>query len=335
MELVRTEIDNISFEALLELVLVERDHAEVTSVATAVQIVGDFGSPIEVPDDTLVGVAPGGGEELEEVAQLNNVLHRPLQVLLRPLQVLLVVRRLRHILGFRLRLHFRKLRGEELGVTEHGGNEGTSLVEDLLEPTTAAVTHESPRRARASVLVVPGGVRGGDVLVCKAHNPLARVTMPVLSLVEVQTERALRIAVRQLLCGERNAQGSCDSSADVVGRVPFPDDAHHGRGTAQPGLDSSFDPVNSCVLNAVLGEDGEDVGVGVAAGGLLGGVGMDGDPEHDVVVEDSLAVIIRGGEADREHRRDANATARILEKRDDLRSDGLLPKLVLEDRVVR
>jgi hypothetical protein len=62
---------------------------------------------------------------------------------------------------------------------------------------------------------------------------------------------------------------------------------------------------------------------------------MDGDPEHDVFVEDSLAIIIRRGEADRQHRRDANATARILEKRDDLRSNRLLPELILEDRVVR
>jgi len=119
-----------------------------------------------------------------------------------------------------------------------------------------------------------------------------------------------------------------------VGRVRVPDDAHHGRGTAE-GLDSAFDPVDSCVLDAVLGEDGKDIGVGVAAGSLLSSVGMDGDPEHDVVVEDSLAVIIRRGEADRQHRRDANATARTPEKRDDLRSNRLLPKLVLEDRVVR
>lgn len=104
-----------------------------------------------------------------------------------------------------------------------------------------------------------------------------------------------------------------------------------------PPRDSTapFNPVNSCILNAVLGKDGEDVGVGVAAGGLLGSVGMDGDPEHDVVVEDSLALTIRRRKADRQHHRDANATARILEKRNNLRSNRLLPKLVLEDRVVR
>ncbi len=79
IKLARTEIDRISLKALLELVVVERDDAEVTSVATTVDIAGDFGRPIEVPDDTLVGVAPGGGEELEEVAQLNSVLLRPLQ----------------------------------------------------------------------------------------------------------------------------------------------------------------------------------------------------------------------------------------------------------------
>ncbi len=142
IKLARTEIDRISLKALLELVVVERDDAEVTSVATTVDIAGDFGRPIEVPDDTLVGVAPGGGEELEEVAQLNSVLLRPLQILLLLLLVLLVFRRRLLVLGFRLRHHFRKLLGEELGVTELGGNECTGLVDDLLEPTAAAVAHE-------------------------------------------------------------------------------------------------------------------------------------------------------------------------------------------------
>ncbi len=109
------------------------------------------------------------------------------------------------------------------------------------------------------------------MLVRKTHDPLALVATPVLSLVEVQTERALHIAVRQRLRGEGNAQDSCQSSADVMGRVRVPDDAHHGRGTAE-GLDSAFDPMDSGVLDAVLSEDSEDVGVGVAAGGLLSSV---------------------------------------------------------------
>jgi hypothetical protein len=53
-----TKIDRISLKALLELILVKRDDAEVMSVATVVEIVGDFGSLIEAPDDMLVGVAP-------------------------------------------------------------------------------------------------------------------------------------------------------------------------------------------------------------------------------------------------------------------------------------
>lgn len=333
MRLARTEIDTISLKALLELVVVERDDAKVASVATTVDITGDFGCPIEVPDDALVGVAPGRGEELEEVAQLNHVLLHSLQILLLPLLVLLVFRRRLFVLGFWLGHQFRKLLGEELGVTELSGNECTGLVDDLLEPTAAAVAHELLRRT-PTVVVVLGGVGGGGMLVSKTHDSIALVATPVLSLVEVQTERALRIAVRQRLRGEGNTQDNCQSSANVVGRVRVPDDAHHGWGSTE-GLDSAFDPVDSYVFDAMLGEDGEDVGVGVAAGGLLSGVGMDGDPEHDVVVDNSHVVIIVRGETDRQHCRDANATARILEKLDDLRSNRLLPKLVLEDWVVR
>jgi hypothetical protein len=42
-------MDRISVKALLDPILVERDDAEVTSVATVVKVVSDFGSPIEVP----------------------------------------------------------------------------------------------------------------------------------------------------------------------------------------------------------------------------------------------------------------------------------------------
>jgi hypothetical protein len=62
---------------------------------------------------------------------------------------------------------------------------------------------------------------------------------------------------------------------------------HHGRGTAE-GLNSTFNPVDSCVLDVVLGKDGEDVSVSIAAGGLLSIVGMDRDPEHNVIIEDTL-----------------------------------------------
>ena len=47
------------------------------------------------------------------------------------------------------------------------------------------------------------------------------------------------------------------------------DDAHHGRGTGEC-LASTSNPVNSCVLDAVLGEGR----AGVAAGSLLGGLGV-------------------------------------------------------------
>ena len=92
--------------------------------------------------------------------------------------------------------------------------------------------------------------------------------------------------------------------------------------------------MNSCVVDLVFLENGEDVGVGVAAGGLENGVGMNGDPEYDVLIEDVLAVFIGGREAHRQHRRDTDATTRLLAKSDDLRSNRLLPKLVLEDKVV-
>ena len=101
----------------------------------------------------------------------------------------------------------------------------------------------------------------------------------------------------------------------------------------KPGR-GSLDPVDSCVVDAVLGEDGEDGVVGIAAGGLLGGVGVDRDPEYDMVVEDIVAVFIGSGEAHRHHCRDVNSATLLLEKRDDLRSNCSLPIRVLEDRVV-
>ncbi len=61
---------------------------------------------------------------------------------------------------------------------------------------------------------------------------------------------------------------------------------------------------------------------------------MNGDPQNDVGVEYALALFIEGRETHRQHRRDADATTRLLAQSDDLRSDRLLPKLVLEDGVV-
>ena len=48
-------------------------------------------------------------------------------------------------------------------------------------------------------------------------------------------------------------------------------------------------------------------------------------------VQDVLAVFIGGGEADWQYRRDPGATSLVLEQRNDLRSNGLLPEFVLED----
>ena len=87
-------------------------------------------------------------------------------------------------------------------------------------------------------------------------------------------------------------------------------------------------------MDVVFSEDVEDGGVGVTAGGLLGGVRMNGGPHNDVVVEYVLAVFIKGRETHRQHRRDVDATTRLLAQSDDLGSNLLLPKLVLEDRVV-
>ena len=92
---------------------------------------------------------------------------------------------------------------------------------------------------------------------------------------------------------------------------------------------SGLDPVDCDVVDTVFGEDVEDGGVGVTAGGLLGGVRMTGDPQNDVVVGYVLALFIKGRETHRLHRRDADATTRLLAQIDDLRSNRLL-----EDRVV-
>jgi hypothetical protein len=92
--------------------------------------------------------------------------------------------------------------------------------------------------------------------------------------------------------------------------------------------------VDGGVVDAVLGEDGEDGVVGKAAGSLRGGVRMDRYPDYDMVIKDILAILIGIGEAHGQHRRDVNSTTLLLEKLDDLRSNRSLPQRVLEDRVV-
>ena len=91
--------------------------------------------------------------------------------------------------------------------------------------------------------------------------------------------------------------------------------------------------MNSCVVDLVLLENGEDVGVGVTAGRLESGVGMNGDPEYDVLIENVLAVLIGGRETHRQHRRNANTTLLVLEQLHDLGSDCSLPEGVGEDLV--
>lgn len=328
----RTKIDKIAFEVLHKLVLVECNDAYVPSIAAVVKIVGDLGCPIEIPDDSLVGIAPGGVEQLEEVGQDTNVHLHSLQVLSFPLHGQPVVLGLL-VLRCRFRQEVLKLLSELLSVTELPSNQRARLVNDLLEPTTIAITDELLRCTRPpTILVIARRVLGRYVLIRDRHNPRALLVLPVLALVEVNTEGALRILPGQLLRGERNAQDSRQSAADPVSRVCVPDDTHHGRRTSKP-LDSTFNPVNGDVLDTMFGENGEDGGVGIAAASLLGSIGMDRDPENNVVVQDVLAVFVGSGEADRQHRRDANTTTRILEQRDNLRSNRLLPKLVLEDRV--
>jgi hypothetical protein len=154
----------------------------------------------------------------------------------------------------------------------------------------------------------------------------------LLALVEVQTESALSVLVGQLVCGEGDTQEGRQSSSNPVSRVRVANNGHHGRRTDE-WLDFTLDPVDCSVLDAVLGKDGEDVGVGVTAGRLLGGAGIDRYPEDDMIVQDVLAVAIARREANRHHRRDVNAARLVLEKWDDLGSKGLLPELVIQDLV--
>ena len=201
-------MDVVTLEILLELSLVKHEDAQIPSVAAVIEIFGDLGCPVEPSKDSLVGVAPGRVEELEEAVQNADVVLHPVQVLLLPLRSQLVGRHLVVVVvaRFRLRQHFCELFGEELGLTQLLGNERARLVDHLLEATTTAVTDEFLRRTGAStVLVVALDVLGCDVLVRNGHDPLARLTLPVLTLMEVDTEGALRIVRLQLLCCEGNA----------------------------------------------------------------------------------------------------------------------------------
>ena len=329
----RTEVHGISLEVLAELVVVERDDTYVASIAAGVSVVGDTGSPVEIADDSLVSVAPGGAKELEEVIEDTNVLLGLLQLDYLPPHVPLVVRLFVLILRL-IRQQRLKLFSELPGVTESGSKQRTSLVDDLLEATNTAVTDVLLGCARASAELVVGlGVLGHDVFVGRRHDPLALLALPVLPLVEEDADGALRVIVRQRLRSDGDAQEGRQSSADVVSRIGVRGDAHHGRRTSER-LDSSLDPVDGCVVDAVLGEDGKDGVVGEAAGSLRSGVGMDRYPDYDMVIEDVLAVLTDVGETHGQHRRDVNSATLLLEKLDDLGSDRSLPKRVLEDRVV-
>ena len=288
-----TEVDEVALEVLAELVVVECDDTYVASIAAGVDVVGDSGSPVEMADNSLVSVAPGGAKELEEVVEDNNVLPALHQLNLLPLHVPLVVRLVLLVLRW-IRQERLKLVSELLGVTERGSKQGTSLVDDLLEATNTAVTEVLLACTLASAeLVVDLDVLGHDVFVGRRHDPLALLTLPILPLVEEDADGALRVIVRQLLRSNGNAQEGRQSSADIVGRVGIPGDAHHGRRISER-LDSSLDPVDGGVVDAVLGEDGEDGVVGEVAGSLRGGVGMDRDPDYDMVVVDVRAVVIGG-----------------------------------------
>ena len=84
--------------------------------------------------------------------------------------------------------------------------------------------------------------------------------------------------------------------------------------------------MDSDIVDVVFGKNGEDGCISIAARGLFGGIRMDRDPKHDVVVEEVLAFFISGRETHRQHGRHANAPNLLLEQRDDLRSNRLLPK---------
>ncbi|KAI0345503.1 hypothetical protein BDW22DRAFT_1417906 [Trametopsis cervina] len=169
--------------------------------------------------------------------------------------------RLVRVLG--LHQHWCKLFGQELVFIIFGGKDCTSFVDNLLEATVVAVAHESLRSTWASAAIGFDSVGRGNVLV-----------------------RRVRLTYRYSPTPLRRGgytQDSCQNLAQIMDRV----------GTAE-GLSTAFDPVVNCLLDAVLSEDVEDVGVGVAAGNLLTGVRMDGDPEHD-----RLAATTKSGEVDR------------------------------------
>ena len=167
------------------------------------------------------------------------------------------------------------------------------------------------------------------MLVGDGEDPLALVTLLVLALVEVDAEGALETVSRHLLRSERDTQHGRQSSTDVVGRVGVVDNARHGR--SDHGLNRSFNPVDSCVLDIVGLEDTEDLWVSVAAGFGSGGVTMDRNPDDDGP-ENILPVFIGGGEAHRQHCRDMNATFGVLQQCNNLGGNGAAPD-GLKDRV--
>ena len=145
----------------------------------------------------------------------------------------------------------------------------------------------------STVLVVLHDLPGHDMLIRNRQDLPALLAMLVRTTGKVDTERALRAIFCHLLCSEGDAQAGRESSADPVSRVSVSGNGHHFRRTGKR-LHSSLNPMDSDIMNVVFGKNGENGCISIAARGLFGGVRMDRDPKHDVVVEEVLAFFISG-----------------------------------------
>jgi hypothetical protein len=313
----------------LPLGLVKLKDANVPSIAAGVNILADLRGPVDPSNESLRRVSPAQIEVLEELLQGDRVFIHSLQVLLLPLQGLLVV--LHHILvlGRLLRQQLRQLLSQACGLTKLLDNESMSLIYHTLVAARATDTHPLLSCTNLFKLVVGIGVFGDYVLIGDGEDPFALVTLLVLALMEVDAEGALGIIGHHLLCSKRYTQHGRQSSTDVVGSVGVVGNTQHN--WSNHGLNRSFNPVDSCILDIVGLEDMENLWVSISAGFGSGGVTMDRNPDDDVP-ENIFPIFITGGEAHRQHSRDMNATFSVLQQRNNLGSNGAAP-VGLEDRV--
>ena len=270
----RTQIDDVAFECVLDLVLSGSEDPPVRGKTSApLDVDGDGWSELSVPNVTmkifLRPVQPGIGMEGPELCfGLGLSIQAPFPHL----------NRSDGVGGLLLRPQIGDPPRQGLSSRGTISNFISNLAEAAIESTISTDSNIAHSCA-ASMLVVDSGVLSKNVAVCDAKDLVAGFAVLVEILMEPKSESALAVSLVQVLDGEWNAVKGGEEAANVVSSIQDGNSGQEG-GTCQP-LDKRLFPLHHDTLDSFALQEGKNLLGGIVSHFGRGSTGFDPYPNDD------------------------------------------------------